>query len=199
MPTVEQTVKAQFARVFTKSDWALFKRMAEFHLERAVYLRIADMKEIAKPWRLLARNSEKRLFIGIGTELLLKALYLKHGFSINKPEKGVNAPPAFPFTFVQAQGIPQAPDETYMLNTLIQRLPAVQAIGPLGALERGLLIAKVFRNKEGHGVLATHAFEAQNYRDIEATLVGLYARGFGQTLHVRFFLEPGDRGSWDLQ
>ena len=73
MPTVEQTVKADFARVFVQADWDLFKAMAEFHLERAARLKKTDMKYVPRRWRLLARNAQKRLFIGIGTKLLLKA------------------------------------------------------------------------------------------------------------------------------
>lgn len=199
MPSVEQAVKAQFARVFVQSDWQLFKRMAEFYLDRAAYLRTADMKRVAQPFRLLARNSEKRLFIGIGTELLLKGLYLKHGFAINRFERGTAGAPSFPFTFAQAQGFTQAPAETYMLNELIQRLSAVPAIGNLGELERGLCIAKVFRNKEGHSVLPRHRFDPHNYRDIEAALVGLYARGFAQNLQVRFSLKAGERGAWRVK
>jgi hypothetical protein len=99
MPTVEKIVKAQFAELFVQNDWRLFKRMAEFHFERAVFLRTSDMKRMAKQWRLLARNTDKRLLIGLGTELLLKAVYLKHGFSINRPEKGAAGAPTFPFTF----------------------------------------------------------------------------------------------------
>ncbi len=32
MSSIEQSVKAQFAKVFVQGDWRLFKRMAEFHL-----------------------------------------------------------------------------------------------------------------------------------------------------------------------
>ena len=114
MPTVEQEIKAQFSKVFVKSDWSLFKLIAESHLERAVFVRKADMERIQPDLRLLARNIEKRLLIGIGTELLLKAVYLKHGFSINLPEKpDKNTDPPFPFTFQQIQGIAQASDKTY--------------------------------------------------------------------------------------
>lgn len=35
MPSIEAKIKATFARVFKASDYALFKRMAEFHFERA--------------------------------------------------------------------------------------------------------------------------------------------------------------------
>src|SRR5438874_5298327 len=82
---LEETVKANFAKVFVKSDWRLFKGVADRYFERSARLRKSDLGAFPAAWRLLARNIEKRLFIGIGTELLLKAAYLKHGFVINKP------------------------------------------------------------------------------------------------------------------
>ncbi len=194
MASVEQTIKTNFARLFVRSDWHLFKMMAEFHLERAAHLRKADMKNVPEVWRLLARNAQKRLFIGIGTELLLKALYLRHGFTINKPTDSASGL-TFPFTAVQAASADLAPDQTYMLNDLIQNLSKVPAIGRLGALDRGLRIAKVFRNKEGHVVLPTHTFNPQDYRDVEQSLVGLYSRGFNQTLRVRFSVAANEKGA----
>jgi hypothetical protein len=195
MPSVEQLAKANFARVFVHKDWRLFKTIAEFHLENAARLRKSDMKHVPIRHRLLARNSQKRLSIGVGTELLLKALYLKHGFVINKPEtKGGGL--RFPFTVVQAANIALAPASTYMLNDLIQGLSKVGAIGKLGPLDRGLKIAKVFRNKEGHVVLNAHIFNPQDYREIEQSLVQLYLRGFDETLRVRFAFAKKDRAIW---
>jgi hypothetical protein len=86
-----------------------------------------------------------------------------------------------------------------MLDDLIQKLSSVPTVGSLGADEKGLKIAKVFRNKEGHGVVAEHAFDSSNYRDIEAALVALYSRGFNQTLQVRFSLKPGEKGLWRVK
>lgn len=172
--------------------------MAEFHFERAVFLRKSDMKRMAPTWRLLARNADKRLLIGLGTELLLKALYLKQGFSINRPEKNASGALTFPLTFAQVQGVTQADDKTYMLDDLFKKLSSVLA-GGLGANEKGLKIAKVFRNKEGHGVVATHVFDESNYRDIEAALVALYSQGFKQTLRVRFSIKPKEKGIWGLE
>lgn len=199
MASVEQDVKRHFAREFRRNDWGLFKRMADHYLERAVFLRGRDVK-IAADLRLLARNSQKRLFIGIGTELLLKALYLRHGLAINKPAdpKAAGVPP-FPFTFAQAAAITLLPDQTYMLGDLIDKVSRVPAIGQLGGLTRGLRVAKVFRNKEGHVVLPSHAFDPSNYRDVEAALVALYARAFGETLDVRFSIATGEKGRWTIR
>lgn len=73
------------------------------------------------------------------------------------------------------------------------------AIGSLGHLDRGLRIAKVFRNKEGHGVLATHTFDPQNYRDVELSIATLYARGFCQVLQIQFSVGKGEKGLWNLK
>jgi hypothetical protein len=43
MLSLEQTVKKQFAREFHASDWRLFKSMAEFYFQRAVFLKKRDV------------------------------------------------------------------------------------------------------------------------------------------------------------
>lgn len=169
MSSIEQEVKQQFARVFTRQDWSLFKRMADYYLRSAVFLRTWDVKP-PKDLKLLARNCQKRLFIGIGTELLLKAIYLKHGFSINTLAAGQAGAPLFPFTFQQTAAFTQVPDKTFMLNDLLQKLGNVPAVGRLGAIGRGLRIAKVFRNKEGHVVVAKHLLTRLS-REAEAPLL----------------------------
>jgi hypothetical protein len=199
MVSVEQRTKAKFARLFTASDWKLFKRMAEFHLERAARVRRRDMKGIAKKWRLLARNSEKRLFMGIGTELLLKALYLKAGFAINRPRPGSRGGLSFPFTFAEANDATLAADDTYTMNDLVEKVSRIPGIGQEKGLGRGLKIAKVFRNKEGHGVLDKHTFDPQDYRDVEAALTALYDRGFGESLRVRISMKPNEKAAWSVE
>jgi hypothetical protein len=198
MPTVEQEIKQQFARLFVAQDASLFKRMADYYYERAAFLRNADI-EISQSLKLLARNCQKRLFIGIGTELLLKAIYLSRGFSINKIEKGQPGAPPFPFTFQQVAGFKQANDLTYMLNELIQKLNKLLAPASLHSVTRGLQIAKVFRNKEGHVVLPTHNFDSSNYRDVEGALVTLYSLCFKETLVVRFSVASGEKADWTIR
>jgi hypothetical protein len=95
MPSLEQSVKSQFAKVFSSSDWPLFKEIAEVSLMEAAYLRKLDFKKVPDNRKLLVRNSRKRLLIGVGAELLLKAVNLKNGYCINKPPRGSGL--AFPF------------------------------------------------------------------------------------------------------
>src|SRR3954447_16190634 len=105
MPSIDQIAKNQFAKVFSTNDWPAFKRMADAYFERSARLRKSDMQGFPPALRLLARNIEKRLFIGIGAELLLKATYLRHGFVINKAVKGTPNVPVFPFTRGQAHAV----------------------------------------------------------------------------------------------
>src|SRR5439155_22087716 len=95
-PSVEQNVKQTFARLFVENDWTLFKSMSEFYFQSAVFLKKSDVGYVSPNLKLLTRNCLKRLYIGIGAELLLKAIYLKRGFLINKLDKNQAGAPAFP-------------------------------------------------------------------------------------------------------
>ena len=193
MASVEQTIKSQFERVFRTSDWSLFKKIAESNLRDAATLLKSDMP-IESSLKLLARNSRKRLLIGIGVELLLKAAYLKNGYVINKPQN--DSPLRFPFTHQDANGAVLSADKTVMLNELIQHLPKIIQLQDKESTLKGLRIAKVFRNKEGHGVTSTHTFDASNYTDIASSLAGLYHDAFAQKLLVRFSLAPNEPAHW---
>jgi len=196
MPNIEQSVKSQFAKVFAVADWPLFKKMAESNLREAATLLKADMP-IENSLKLLARNSRKRLLIGVGVELLLKAIYLKQGYAINRPPKG--SPLEFPFLAKVANGVQLVEDKTVMLNDLIEKLPIV--VVPLrnkASTLKGLKIAKVFRNKEGHGVTCTHVFDPTNYTDIALSLVDLYRDAFGEKLSVQFSLAPSEQAVWRI-
>jgi hypothetical protein len=195
MATIEQTVKSQFERVFTTSDWGLFKKMAESNLREAAVL-LKSHIAIESSLRLLARNSRKRLLIGVGVELLLKSIYLKQGYVINRPRKGTLL--RFPFLQRDAVGAHLAPDETVKLNDLIEYLPRIVQLQNKDLTLKGLRIAKVFRNKEGHGVTSTHAFDATNYTDIASSLIELYRDAFGEKLSVRFSLAPNEPSVWRI-
>jgi hypothetical protein len=78
MTTIEKSVKAQFSKIFGMNNWVIFKRLAESNLEDATKVKGKDLP-IERQFRLLARNSRKRLLLGVGVELLLKSIYLKQG------------------------------------------------------------------------------------------------------------------------
>lgn len=196
MATIEESIKSQFAKVFTYDDWRLFKKMAEANLSEAAKLLKVDMP-VEKALQLLARNSRKRLLIGIGVELLLKAIYLKNGYVINRPPQ--DSPLKFPFLAKDAKGVQLADDKTVMLNDLIEKLSMiVVSLQNKSATLTGLKIAKVFRNKEGHGVTNTHKFDPTNYTDIASSLVELYRDAFDERLVVQFSLAPDEPSVWKV-
>src|SRR5258708_4675420 len=196
--SIEQLVKAEYAKIFIPSDWSLFKRMADAHFKEAAFLKKSDM-QVEAALKLLARNSRKRLLIGIGSELLLKAIYLKHGYCINKPKREGLLP--FPFTASDALSHKTSllEAETFNLSKLINHLFDVVQFSDRTTVLEGLKVAKVFRNKEGHVVTQIQEFNASDYRQIEASLVQLYEHAFAESLAVRFSMAPHEKPTWRIQ
>jgi hypothetical protein len=192
--SVEQSVKAQFAKVFQSADWKLFKRTADALFREAAFIKTRDMR-FATTDRLLARNARKRLLIGVGAELLLKAIFLKEGFSINRTRSDAVAL-KFPFRLDEADAASLDKTKTYTLGNLIDQLPKVIPLNNRAAVLNGLRIAMVFRNKEGHIVAASHKFDAGNYTEVGTALVALYAQAFREILTVRFSLKPREKAVW---
>ena len=193
--SLEQSVKSQFEKRFSASDWELFKEMAEASLSEAAFLKKADFKRVPDRNKLLARNSRKRLLIGIGTELLLKAIYLKNGYCINMPQDG-SCGLKFPFTHAEAAGLPLKPDNTYMLAQLIDSVKRFVSPPNRAVVTDGLKVAKVFRNKEGHVVTSFHRYDRQSFRAIEKALVALYADAFQKPLTIHFSMEPKEKAEF---
>jgi hypothetical protein len=193
--TVEEGVKQQFAKVFEKSDWKLFKGIAESYLQQAARLRKKALRRVPGELRLLARNCQKRLFIGIAVELLLKAVYLHEGFCINKPDARVSAL-KLPFTLAhqQSSGETLSGDESFTLGPIIDHLNQVVTLGgDEAAVLEGLNTAKVYRNKEGHIVAPKHDYVRSDYRKIESALILLYRHAFDETLELHFSLAPNEK------
>jgi hypothetical protein len=197
MCSVESSVKQQFARVFRESDWRLFKKIADSYFRQAAFL-LKHHVSVSHDLKLLARNSQKRLFIGVGTELVLKALYLKNGYAINRPESG-NKTLKFPFALRDAVGQRLLEDETFQLGILIDHIEKVIVLNDSKTILKGLKIAKVFRNKEGHVVTSSHAFDPSNYRDIESALRELYRGAFDEVIKVQFSLASNEKPVWQIR
>ena len=195
VPSLEQSIKNQYAKLFGVNDWPLFKEAAEAILKEAAHIKTTDMHFARR--KLLARNSRKRLLIGIGVELLLKSVYLKNGYAINK-RQGDGSARDFPFTLEHAATIPMDHADTFTLGTLVGRINQVIRFEDEETALKGLKIAKVFRNKEGHVVTGAHAYDPGNYRDIEASLIMLYEVAFGERLVVRFSIEEDEEAAWRL-
>jgi hypothetical protein len=199
MSSIENQIKNQYVKFFKEADWEIFKEMADYYLQSAVYLKKKDIQYIQKT--LLVRNIQKRLFIGLGCELLIKSLFLKKGYCINKPKNSNDRPP-FRIDEINMEDFNE--QETYTFNQLIDFLSRIPDFSRGSDEDRkkvilGLKIAKVFRNKEGHVIVPYHTFDASNYTYIENALVVIYKKVFHKQLRIRFSVEHGEEGIFEIE
>jgi hypothetical protein len=195
MVTIEEEIKSQYAKFFEASDWRPFKEMADYYLESAARLMIKHVKYIKN--KRVARNIQKRLFIGVGCELLLKSLFLQRGHCINRPRKkfGILKPP---FKIDEINRTDFYHQDTYTIDAMINMTSDVITFSDQSIFIRGMKIAKVFRNKEGHVAVYSHSFEDSNYTDIENALVQIYNEGFNEQLNLQFSVRSGEPAVFEV-
>ncbi|TQD34028.1 hypothetical protein [Haloflavibacter putidus] len=190
--SIESDIKNQYSKVFDSSDWMTFKLMADFYFENSAKILKKDIS-IKEPFKLMARNIQKRLFIGIGTELLLKSLFLKNDYCINKVKKKKIPNPNKPTKFNKIPNLNILnPADTYTLNSLIENISEVITSSNNSDFEKGLKTAKVFRNKEGHVAVLWHKADRQNYTDIENCITEIYDKGFDEKLNFKISFLDGE-------
>lgn len=195
---IETDIKNQYSKVFKSSDWMTFKLMANFYFENSAKLLKKDIS-IEEPFKLMARNIQKRLFIGIGTELLLKSLFLKNDYCINKVKKKKTPNPNKPTKFNLISDLSLLnPADTYTLNSLIDNVTEIFTSSNHSDFERGLKIAKVFRNKEGHVAVLWHKADRQNYTDIENCIIEIYDKGFDEKLNFKISFLDGESAIFSI-
>jgi len=151
----------------------------------------------AKDFQLLRRNVTKRLFIGIGCELLLKAIYLKNGFCINRQKPQIEC--SWPHKLINSNRNNFHDDNTLSFNQLIDKLFTIENFGKdKNIIKQGLNISKVFRNKEGHIAVYWHDYDPQNYRDIEKSLICIYEKSFNEILKLTFSFGDGEKAIFKI-
>ena len=196
MSGIEPAIKAQYSIFFLPDDWVDFKQMAEYYLDVAVHLRISNVAsrfrkrkfEKSRSDMLRIRNIQKRLFIGLACELLLKARYLKEGYGINSRKNDNNRYVWELYKVADVNIRDYETDHTVTMNPLLdllQRGPRFSEQHQQDILN-GFRIAKVYRNKEAHIVTRGHMFEDEDYTDIEKALVLFYQEAFEEKLKIQF-------------
>jgi len=197
--SIERSIKDQFAKFFEQTDWIIFKKSADYYFETAARILKKDISYGEENLKLLRRNVTKRLYIGIGCELLLKAIYLKNGFCINKLKEGKQLQTQFPYELAITDKNDFKDDDTLSFNQLIEKLFTIEDYGQKKSLiEKGLKISKVFRNKEGHVVALRHNYDASNYTDVATSLVGIYKKSFGEDLQLTFSFADGEEAIFNI-
>jgi hypothetical protein len=198
--SIEREIKNQYAKFFLEEDWSIFKSTAEFYLENASKVLTKDINFSEEYLKLLRRNVQKRLYIGIACELLLKAFYLKNGYCINKPKKHTASHSTFPYEMENIDQGDFKDDDTITFNKLMEKLYTIKDFGKdKQIIDKGLRIAKVFRNKEGHVVVLWHEYDPQNYRDIENSLIAFYKIAFSENLKLKFSVGNGEKAIFEIQ
>lgn len=193
---IEAIIKSQYSKVFQQSDWKPFKLMADYYFKTAAFLLKKDI-DIDDSLKLMARNIQKRLFLGIGTELLIKSLYLKNGYCINKSlgKQGTKINKPVLLDSINPKEVLNA-NETFTLNLLIQNLGSLLNTNNWKEIEKGLRIAKVFRNKEGHISVYWHKADPQNYSSIEMSIIEIYRLGFDEKLKFQISFENNEKAQF---
>lgn len=188
---VVNEIKSQYARTLKQNDWCQFKEIAEYYLKVAARLKKKDI--VGKSNKLLLRNSLKRLYLGIGCELVIKAYYLKKGYCINKftTKFSGEKTPTHKLSGLTANDIDDK--NTFTLDALINNLHKINNLTSDVVIKRGFQIAMAFRNKEGHVTFPSHDFIEQNYRDIETAVKSFYKEAFGETLSFRISMKPNEK------
>jgi len=197
--SIEEEIKSQYSKVYQNTDWKAFKVMADYYLSLSAKLMKKDI-EISIDYKLMCRNIQKRLYIGIGVELLLKGLFLKNNYCINKMKKGKTPNPNKPIEFKSISNQSDLnPNETYTLNKIIENIDEIIDRENKDIFLKGLKIAKVFRNKEGHIAVFNHSYKTQNYTDIENSIIVIYNLGFSETLNYKIAFSKGEKGKFKIE
>lgn len=213
MKSIENQIKEEYSKIFRKSDWELFKTGANYYLRTAALLKMADInltedEKLAvycKDNRLLFRNIQKRLFVGIACELLIKAYFLKSGYIINKPSdnekhKGV--------LYIE-NTIPDSElneKDTFTFSKLFDVLLKLEKAKTHNSKSKvsteiieGLRIAKVFRNKEAHVITSTHQYNEMDYTKIERCIVRAFQDWFNEQLDFSISFEKNEVGKFEIK
>ena len=195
MASLEKSIKIQYAKVFKKKDSENFKFIAEYYLSKAATLKRKDI-DTNDNFKLLIRNIQKRLFLGIASELLVKACYLKYGYVINRPKDKGNKSKLIKFSSIKVSELNA--DDTFTLGPLLDNLNKITTFTQWPEIEKGFKILKIFRNKEGHVATIWHKFNPQNYRDIETSIKLLYKDVFNEVIDFHIYMEDNDKGKFKI-
>lgn len=185
--TTESLVKRQYVKIARKKDWKLYKEAADYYLKTASYVM---EKNILADKKLLFRNITKRLYLGIGSELLLKSLYLKKGYHLNLPNSnsGIRSRINLRNKLKDFQLNKSEQTNFASLIDFIHNL----ILNDYDLIKKGLNISKVFRNKEAHSIFMWHSKGRASYDHIEMALVLVYLHGFNENLEIKISYLKGE-------
>jgi len=192
---IRKEIKSQYSKLFKAKDWKPFKTSADYYFELASKLKEKDIEIKEKDNKLWIRNVRKRLYLGIATELLIKAAYLKKGYNINKPNRGNSKNCLKLITTLDETDLNES--DTYTLGNIIDYFHKIEP-SITTKIKRGLIICEVFRNKEGHISVPKQEYVPKNYRDIEFSISEIYRICFGEKLTFHISMEANEKADFSI-
>jgi len=120
-------------------------------------------------------------------------------YCINKVKKKKTPNPNKPTKFSTIANLNILnPADTYTLNSLIDNVSEIINSSNHSDFEKGLKMAKVFRNKEGHVAVLWHKADRQNYTDIENCITEIYDNGFDEKLNFKISFLDGESAIFSI-
>ena len=171
--------------------------MADYYFKKGSLLKTKDIG-VSGSNGLLIRNIQKRLFLGVGGELLMKAFYLKRGYIINSP-KDTKAHTGVCHLLGSIPDAELKDHDTFSFNALVENMHHIATFDNQEDIKTGLIILRIFRNKEGHVVTRRHAYNPSFYRAIETALVYFYEHGFSERLTMHISMEQRESGQFIIR
>jgi len=185
--------KDNFSKIYKEKHWSLFKENADkfFDFFREIYTNLPNIRGMNKACQ---EELKARIFLGIGCELLLKAVYLKNGYLINLIDKGklkklgknIDKPykiSKVPFEYINKDGTEGL---RYYLDKLEIFFDGMSREKCNAYVKKGLEIVKLWRNKEAHIGRGYHSEDITNWIDIRSSLTEIYKVVFGEKLKPLF-------------
>jgi len=189
---VVNKIKSQYSRVLTKNDWQHLQSVAEYYLLVSAKLKKKNIR--IKQNQLLLRNAQKRLFLGIGCELLLKSFYLKNGYCVNKVKNSIDKyqVPVHKLSNLNQADINEK--DTFTFNSLIDSLQKLKKLSSHKKIKEGFQIAMTFRNKEGHISFPSHEFDSEDYKSVSDAVEHFYSEAFNEKITFNISMKPNEKG-----
>jgi hypothetical protein len=194
--------RKRFSKSYVESDYRAFKEKAEhfFSLFKDLQEESIVNEQI---WDYFKSQKRARIFLGIGCELLLKAIYLKNGYLINrvkddknqkklceiwrfkisyieKPKYNLNIPYKISETPKELIEEERTSDYNYFLDHLHDLFPNMNHKEFITFVKKGFFIASLWRNKESHTDASRHIETGTDMIDIHSSLIITYKIFFNE-------------------
>lgn len=182
--------------LFKQEDWREVKKSGEKFLKYAYKYKpkIINLSNRSEREEKFFRELLYRILMGIGCELIVKAVYLKEGYIINRYKIKKSR---FPAKLGSMPDKKLNPFITFDINILISCFhtffPKIDKMLYNRWISKGLQIARIWRNKDIHNGGRYHMETGMDVFDIETSLIAIYDHIFNDKDSLLQMLNINDR------